>query len=75
LNLTRRWAEKFEKPELLRIDVAYSRLKKQVNVRQARGTSLIEMNVESGDPIEAAAIANEIADVYLSYRTQATARN
>jgi uncharacterized protein involved in exopolysaccharide biosynthesis len=70
LNLTRRWAEKFEKPELLRIDVAYSRLKERLDVRQARGTSLIEMNVESDDPIEAAAIANEIADVYLSFRAQ-----
>jgi len=70
LSLSRSWAEKFKKPELLRIEVAYSRLKEQVNVRQVRSTSLFEINLESEDSIEAVAIANEIAGVYISYRAQ-----
>jgi C4-dicarboxylate-specific signal transduction histidine kinase len=39
-------------------------------VRQTRGTSLIEVKVAGEDPIEAAAIANEIADGYLGLRLQ-----
>jgi len=70
LNLTRRWSEKFEEPELVQVKKAYSRLKKQVNVRQVRGASVFDINAESEDPIEAAAIANEIAGVYISYRAQ-----
>ena len=41
LNLTRKWSEKFKKPEPLRIEEAYVQLKKQIDVRQTRSTSLI----------------------------------
>ena len=70
LNLTRKWSEKFKKPEPLRIEEAYVQLKKQIDVRQTRSTSLIEVHVRSEDPLEAAAIANEIASAYRDHRAE-----
>jgi len=70
LDLTRKWAEKRHKPEPLRIEAVYEQLKKQIDVHQTRGTGLIEVKVGSTEPIEAAAIANEIAEVYLAHRME-----
>jgi len=70
LDLTRKWAEKLHKPEPLSIEAVYEQLKKQIGVHPPRGTSLIAVKVESTDPIEAAAIANEIAEVYLAHRME-----
>jgi len=70
LNLTRKWSEKLKKTEPLRIEDAYVQLKKQIDVRQSRSTSLIEIRVRSEDPLEAAAIANEIASVYCDHRAE-----
>ncbi len=69
LKLSQKWAEKYKEPEL-RKDVTYALLKGVVNVTQTRNTSLIEINVESEDPEEAAAIANDIAEVYRSTRVK-----
>jgi len=69
LNLTRKWSEKLKKTEPLRIEEAYVQLKKQIDVRQSRSTSLIEIRVRSEDPLEAAAIANGIASVYCDHRS------
>src|SRR5436190_21382577 len=42
LDLQKKWAEKFKMPALP-LETAYGILKKQINVRQSRGTSLIEI--------------------------------
>jgi capsular exopolysaccharide synthesis family protein len=68
LNLNRRWAEKFKEENELRTDVTYGLLKRMIDVRQSRNTSLIEIRVFSEDKYEAAEIANEIAKVYRDYR-------
>jgi capsular exopolysaccharide synthesis family protein len=78
LNLNKKWAEKFKEEGDLRTDLTYQILKAQVDVRQSRNTSLIEISAYSEDNVEAATIANEIAQVYrdsrLKQRTVAVAR-
>jgi capsular exopolysaccharide synthesis family protein len=68
LNLNHRWAQRMKEENDLRLDIAYSILKGMVDVRQSRNTSLIEIRVVSEDKLEAAEIANKIADVYREYR-------
>lgn len=70
LNLTRRRAEAFPAKAGLRLDVAYTRLKKQIEVRGVRCTSLAQIRVWSADKDEAVAIANGIADVYRDWRIE-----
>ncbi|MDP1580677.1 MAG: polysaccharide biosynthesis tyrosine autokinase [Candidatus Didemnitutus sp.] len=45
-------------------------LRKMLRVESRRATSIIEINVYAGDPLLAAAIANEIARVYANDRVQ-----
>jgi len=78
LSLNKKWAEKFKEEGDLRTDLTYQILKSQVDVRQSRNTSLIEISAYSEDNVEAATIANEIAAVYrdsrLKQRTIASTR-
>ncbi len=71
LNLNKRWAEKFKEPGELRTDLTYMLLKQQIDVRQFRNTSFLEISALSEDKIEAADLANEIAKVYRDYRLNA----
>jgi polysaccharide biosynthesis transport protein len=67
LGLSKKWGEKMKVDELP-LDLAYTILKRQIDVRQSRNTSLIEIRVISEDKNEAANIANEIATVYKKSR-------
>jgi len=67
LDLNRKWGEKF-KEGVLPTEVSYNVLKKQMDVNQARSTSIIEIKVESDDKDEAPLIANMIAQVYAESR-------
>lgn len=69
LNLNERWAAKLGVPEL-KTEETYEILKGQINVRQSRNTSLIEIWVYSEDMKEAAEIANTIAEVYRQSRLE-----
>ena len=64
LGLNREWAKKYKESGELRNEMTYMILKSMLNVRQSRGTSLIEISVISEKPGEAAQIANKIAEVY-----------
>ena len=68
LSLNRRWAPRLKEEGDLKTDLTYSILKSQIDVRQSRNTSLIEIRAFSEEPKEAAEIANEIAKVYRQYR-------
>jgi len=68
MMLHKKWAEKLHVDELP-LDLTYSMLKHQIDVRQSRNTSLIEIRVISDDKNEAANIANEIATIYKKTRT------
>lgn len=63
LDLNRKWGEKFKEGQLA-ADLSYALLKRQLHIRPARGTALLQIQVRSDDPTEAAAIANGIAEVY-----------
>src|SRR4026208_432603 len=67
LNLTKKWAPKFKEVELP-LDLTFQLLQSQMDVRQSRNTSLIEIHALSEDKREARDLANEIAKVYKEYR-------
>jgi succinoglycan biosynthesis transport protein ExoP len=68
LNLNKKWAEKYKEEGEFHTDQTYALLKNRVDVRQSRGTSLIEIRALSEDKSEAAVIANEVAEVYKNSR-------
>lgn len=67
LSLTKKWAPKFKETELP-LDLTFQLLQNQIDVRQSRNTSLIEIHAFSEDKREARDLANEIAKVYREYR-------
>jgi capsular exopolysaccharide synthesis family protein len=69
LNLNERW-KKYNDGVPLKTSESISILKRQLEVRQFRNTSLIEIRVLSRDREEASEIANKIAEVYLAKRLQ-----
>ena len=69
LNLNETWAGKYGKDKLS-TEETYQLLKKKLDVRQSKGTSLVEIGVRSDKPSEAAQIANKIAEVYGEIRRQ-----
>ena len=68
MHLNKKWAEKYKEEGDFKTEQTYGLLKSKVDVRQSRGTSLIEIRVLSEDKGEAADIANEIAEVYRQSR-------
>lgn len=78
LGLNERWAKKFGGGIILKTPETFMLLRKHLDVRQFRNTSLIEIKVLSEDKEEAPEIANKIANVYretrLSARREASAR-
>ncbi|MDB6053298.1 MAG: ywqD 2 [Verrucomicrobiales bacterium] len=66
LNLSARWKQ--DSGYVPSLEMTYQMLKKQLNVKQTRNTSLIEIHVYSYKPEEAAEIANKIAEVYKASR-------
>lgn len=78
LSLNERWAKRFGGGATLKTPETFMLLKKHLDVRQFRNTSLIEIKVLSEDKDEAAEIANKIAEVYresrLSSRSEASAK-
>ncbi|MGV3773988.1 MAG: GumC family protein, partial [Verrucomicrobiales bacterium] len=69
LRLTEVWAKKY-KTESLKMSEVYAMLSRQIDVRQFRNTSLIEIRAYSDDKNEAAAIAQKIAEVYQQTRLE-----
>jgi polysaccharide biosynthesis transport protein len=67
LNLREVWAKRYG-TETLRESEAYKILLGQIDLRQSRNTSLIEIRAFSDVKTEAAEIANKIADVYQAFR-------
>jgi uncharacterized protein involved in exopolysaccharide biosynthesis len=69
LNLCQRPLMGSKTSNSLSVEQAYSLLRKRLKV-QSRGTALLEIRVNDYDPIQAAAAANEIADVYRRHMLQ-----
>ncbi len=69
LKLNDVWAKRLNMNDgPLKTPETFQILLKQIDVRQSRNTSLIEIRVYDEDPKMAAAIANEIAEIYKSTR-------
>ena len=68
LDLNKEWAKKYSSPTKFRMSESREALKHMIDLRPARNTSLIDINVFSDNKQEAADIANAIAEVYQEYR-------
>ena len=64
------WTKRFQSEVKLKTNETFAILKRQVDVAQARNTSLIEVRCFSDDPTEAAEIANTIVEVYGNLRKE-----
>lgn len=72
LNLIEKWSERLglKGSRKLTRQEAYKYLLNHMDVDQIRNTSLIEIRVYSPDPVEAAEVANAIAESYKRWRTE-----
>jgi polysaccharide biosynthesis transport protein len=74
LRLNERWAKRFGSDQPLRTLESFEILKRMMDVRQTRNTSLIEIrvfsNAKENPGQESAEIANKIAEVYKETRLQ-----
>ena len=64
LALTNKFKERLGIEGVLRVSEVYPFLLRQIDVRQSRNTSLIEIRVFDQDKVLASVIANKIAEVY-----------
>jgi len=69
LNLCREWGRKYG-VDRLKADEAVDLLKRRIDLRPVRNTSLIEIRVYSEKADEAARLANAIAEVYREHRQE-----
>ena len=69
-HLNQTWAAKYNNGTPLDTQKTYNILKRRLDVRQTRNTSFLEIRVLSDDPVEAATLANEVADVYKNTRLE-----
>lgn len=67
-DLNTKWGKKFNGGQKLTTTETMTLLKKQMDLRPVRNTSLIEIRVFSDSSEEAALLANEIAKTYQAYR-------
>lgn len=65
LHLTTEWAKKYKQPTELSLTQCYEILSKTIAIGAPRGSAFLDIEVHSYNREEAAAIANEIAAVYL----------
>jgi len=68
LDLNTQWGKKYYGGEVLKTPETMEFLKRRMSLMPVRNTKLIEITVYSEDRIEAARIANAIADAYRTYR-------
>ncbi|MHC1768367.1 MAG: GumC family protein [Verrucomicrobiia bacterium] len=71
LNLQEEWSKRFGAEGKLKTSEIYQLLVRQIDVRQSRNTSLIEISVFDENRQRAAEIANAIARVYGEVRSEA----
>ena len=71
LNLNRAWGKKFNAEGPLKTSESRMILKRMIEIRPVRNTSLVEVSVFSDNKEEAATIANTMAESYRAYRQNA----
>src|SRR5215472_5343215 len=68
MDLNQKWGKKYNGGQKFTTTETMGILKRQMDLRPVRNTSLIEIRVFSDNPEEAALLANEIAKTYQNYR-------
>jgi capsular exopolysaccharide synthesis family protein len=68
MNLNEKWGKKYNGNQKFTTTETMAVLKRQIDLRPVRNTSLIEIRVYSESPEEAATLANNIAIAYQEYR-------
>jgi polysaccharide biosynthesis transport protein len=68
LKLNEDWGKRYNGGQRFTVSETMALLKRQIDLRPVRNTSLIEIRVFSENKDEAATLANEIAQVYQTYR-------
>ena len=68
LKLNERWGKKYQSGTPLKLPETMELLRKAMNLTPVRNASIIEIEVFSDTPEEAAEIANKIAEVYKQHR-------
>ncbi len=68
LKLNEAWAKKYGAAGPLQTATARSLLRRMIDLRPVRNTTLIEIRVYSDQPDEAAELANKLAEAYHDYR-------
>ncbi|MBM3823276.1 MAG: polysaccharide biosynthesis tyrosine autokinase [Verrucomicrobia bacterium] len=68
MGLNNEWAKRYNSEGPLKTSETYEILKRHIDVRQTRNTSLIEISVRSEDRREAANLCNKIAETYKENR-------
>ena len=74
LNLNDEWGRKYAGGNRLKTVETIDLLKRRINLRPVRSTTLIEILATSNNPDEAAKIANAIAKAYHNYRVETRQR-
>jgi len=70
LKLNEEWGKRYNGGQKFTITETMALVKRQIDLRPVRNTSLIEIRVYSEKAEEAAALANEIAKTYQTYRLE-----
>ena len=70
LDLNREWGKKYAGNEPLKTSEAMALLKSKMDLRQVRNTSLIDIQVFSEKPEQAARIANALSEAYQAHRLE-----
>jgi len=68
LDLNKAWGKKYG--QVLKTDETIELLKRQMDLRPVRNTSIIEIRVYDENPDQAARIANKVAEAYRDYRRE-----
>jgi succinoglycan biosynthesis transport protein ExoP len=68
LDLNKVWGKKYG--QVLKTDETIELLKRQMDLRPVRNTSIIEIRVYDENPEQAARIANKVAEAYRDYRKE-----
>ncbi|HTL58432.1 MAG TPA: polysaccharide biosynthesis tyrosine autokinase [Candidatus Limnocylindrales bacterium] len=68
LDLNKVWGKKYG--QVLKTDETMELLKRQMDLRPVRNTSIIEIRVYDESPEQAARLANKVADTYRDYRKE-----
>jgi len=70
LKLNEEWGKRYNGGQKFTTTETMALVKRQIDLRPVRNTSLIEIRVFSEKPEEASALANEIAKTYQTYRLE-----